>query len=93
MSEKAVLDIYLLSYMLFLDKYKEVLLFFLFLQCFFMDLNIINFYQGVTDQFLWIRLNTFVEFDQNYVSFSNLECDACVFREPNNGCLCSNGGI
>ena len=29
----------------------------------------------------------FVEFDHSCVDFGNFERGACVFREPNNGCL------
>ena len=49
-NEKAVLDIYKLILFQNSDKFQNVLNYFLTLVCFHMDLDLIVFYQGVTDQ-------------------------------------------
>ena len=49
-NEKAVLDIYMLILFQNSDKFQNVLNYFLTLVCFHMDLDLIVFYQGVTDQ-------------------------------------------
>ena len=52
-NKKVVLDLYML--ILFQDKFKNALNCFLSLLCFYMDLGLIVFYQGVTDQTAWSR--------------------------------------